>query len=186
MDLYIKAEKGGIEYPYFSGSYTNFFNTVGTITTQTIFSNFVYGGTFVLDKNVQVDEYNIRIVSGAVGNAVLGIYKLDITTPILNLIHQSALIDTSITGLQTLSIPVLNLDEGIYCTVVHSSVNFTASTVSMNNVANVFGDIYFNSAVTPISGIKLNTTYTGTLPPTVSLTNLGTNLNPINILFKIS
>jgi hypothetical protein len=134
---------------------------------------------------VQVDEYNIRIFSGAVGNAILGIYKLDETTPILNLIHQSALIDTSITGLQTLSIPSLNLDKGIYCTVVHSSVNFTASTITSLVSNNAFGDAGFNNTTSPYTGIRINTAYTGTLPATISLLSLGYNTNIINILFKI-
>ena len=179
MDLYFKAEKGGVDIEYWSGNRQHFLETQAAMTSTAgalVFSaNVLYAFPILIKEDVTISEVQIAYSSSVAGNSVYGIYDMQNGLP-NNLVFQSSAFDNSVTGTQ---IDILGaaqvIKKGVYFVAYNTSSAPNVYTFPINSVANIYGASFTNLRANPNIRLTAGYTYTGTLPATfgspVSATN---------------
>jgi len=192
MDLYFKAEKGGLDLEYWNGNYQHFLETQkGVISSQNGINvwgvNILYAYPISINEDVTIEEIQIALSSSVAGNSVIGLYDNLNGLP-NNLIFQSSAFDNSVTGAQTDILPSpIFIKKGLYFVAYNTSSSPNIYIFDSYNVINVFGASFSNLRANPNIRLTAGYTYTGTLPTTFGSPVQSTNgIYVPAVLFKIS
>lgn len=185
MDLYIKAEAAsGIEWQYNKNRPQNFAPIGFTGTTNSVGANIIRFFPIVIREDLEIIDVGISITAGAAGNMVVGLYDGIDGIP-NNLLFQSTVFDTSVTGIQTYTLPSpYSIKKGVYFKCVNSNANPTLNTIPSAAHDNVFGCNSNNGTI--MTEGRYNYTYTGTLPVTAGGITNRFVVNSIELIFTIS
>ena len=188
MNLYFKAEAGGIDFEYSDGNKQNFLETQGRvlpISGAAVWGiNILYAFPIVIKKDVTIEDLRIAFNTSVAGKSVFGLYDMLSGLP-NNLLFQTTPFDNSVTGTQIYSLSTpLEFKKGIYFVAYNTSSSPTIFARDSYSVANIFGADF----VVASANIRLSAAYnyTGTLPANFGSPVSGTNgLYVPNVLFTI-
>jgi hypothetical protein len=191
MNLYFKAEAGGIDFKYWDGRavsfFQNFFETQGTVTNSALTwaANNLAAYPVIIKADVTIEELRIAFNTSVAGNSVFGIYDMENGLP-KNLVFQSTAFNNAVTGIQIYILPTPQvIKKGLYFVAHNSSSAPAIFSRNIDCVANVLGAN--NTIGTGQIVVSGGFAYTGTLPAVfpATVTNTIGTLVP-NVLFKIS
>ena len=166
MDLYFKAEKGGLDFSYATSQRQTLFNTDGIVGTA-LLADTLYARKIQVFAEYSFSNVFARVSSAAVGNGIIGLYNLDANGLPNKLLATSVALNTNVTSVQILALDFpQTLKLGNYALVYNASVNHS---LNCSPAASVNPNWGYNGAILASGNLSVYTAahvYTGSLPAT--------------------
>lgn len=181
---------GGDQVPwiYRIGDFSAFFqNSSSSIATINTTANQIKAYVQEVKKSVTLKSVQINITGTAVGNMVIGLYKLedDFSATLIAQSDPSAEFDTNVIGISNVLLESeVKIEAGLYAFAYHSDV----SGVSIRSFRSVQPDIGSNGIITttPLyNALVYNTAYAANMPSSLPNT-LGSGDTCMGIFWEIS
>jgi hypothetical protein len=175
------------KFQYPVNTWQNFNLTNLSVTSIAYTANQFRGRYAYVREKVKIDRVRVTTTTASgTGTGIVGIYSFNPVTLQATLVSQAlGTINLTLanTTQELLFASEITLNEGIYLFAINLSHNGTLRGVSgdenMLGYSSALTDYFYNVYYSVL-------TYTGTFPPTITLTSFGDRSNSVHTIFKIT